>query len=159
MARVNFKNFTPRPKPRKRPRRHKKNLNKSSFSRAKRYVRTVYCEIINQSEILEISQDIKDCFFDFGYFEDVLDGVDVQKQCCWNCGYVLNKFEGKNCMNKNCIHPNMKHEKKRIVQFHNECLFWLCHNTVHVCHYCLLEMFKFSYLIVNILYNMYHELL
>ena len=29
MARVNFKNFTPRPKPRKRPRRHKKNLNKA----------------------------------------------------------------------------------------------------------------------------------
>ena len=28
MARVNFKNFTPRPKPKKRPRRHKKNLNK-----------------------------------------------------------------------------------------------------------------------------------
>ena len=28
MARVNFKNFTPRVKPRKRPRRHKKNLNK-----------------------------------------------------------------------------------------------------------------------------------
>ena len=29
MARVNFKNFTPRPKPRKRPKRHKKRLNKS----------------------------------------------------------------------------------------------------------------------------------
>ena len=29
MARVNFKNFTSRDKPRKRPRRHKKNLNKS----------------------------------------------------------------------------------------------------------------------------------
>jgi len=29
MAKQDFKNFTPRPKPRKRPGRHKKNLNKS----------------------------------------------------------------------------------------------------------------------------------
>ena len=30
MARVNFVHFVPRPKPKKRPRRHRKNLNKRS---------------------------------------------------------------------------------------------------------------------------------
>ena len=37
MARVNFKNFTPRPKPRKSPGRHKKRLNKSEKRSYKKY--------------------------------------------------------------------------------------------------------------------------
>ena len=37
MARVNFKNFTPRPKPRKRQGRHKKRLNKSEKRSYKKY--------------------------------------------------------------------------------------------------------------------------
>ena len=37
MARVNFKNFTPRPKPNKRPRVHKKNKNKSEKRMFKKY--------------------------------------------------------------------------------------------------------------------------
>ena len=37
MARVNFKNFTPRPKTRKRPGRHKKRLNKSEKRSYKKY--------------------------------------------------------------------------------------------------------------------------
>ena len=36
MSRVNFKNFTPRPKPKKRPRRHKKDLNKNEKRMAKK---------------------------------------------------------------------------------------------------------------------------
>ena len=38
MARINFKNFTPRAKPRKRPRRHKKNLNKDEKRTFKKYI-------------------------------------------------------------------------------------------------------------------------
>ena len=39
MSRVNFKNFTPRPKPKKRPTRHKKNLNKQQKRIQKKYNR------------------------------------------------------------------------------------------------------------------------
>ena len=39
MARVNFKNFTPRPKPRKRPSIQKKNLNKQEKRMQKKYNR------------------------------------------------------------------------------------------------------------------------
>ena len=39
MARVNFKNFTPRDKTRKRPRRHKKNLNKQEKRNKKKKYR------------------------------------------------------------------------------------------------------------------------
>ena len=39
MARVNFKNFTPRDKPRKRPTRHKKNLNKQEKRNKKKKYR------------------------------------------------------------------------------------------------------------------------
>ena len=39
MARVNFKNFTPIDKPRKRPRRHKKNLNKQEKRNKKKKYR------------------------------------------------------------------------------------------------------------------------
>ena len=39
MARVNFKNFTPRPKPRKRQGIHKKNLNKQEKRMTKKYNR------------------------------------------------------------------------------------------------------------------------
>ena len=39
MARIKFKEFTPRPKPRKRPRRHKKRLNKSEKRMFKKYNR------------------------------------------------------------------------------------------------------------------------
>ena len=39
MARVNFKNFTPRDKQRKRPRRHKKSLNKSEKRNKKKKYR------------------------------------------------------------------------------------------------------------------------
>ena len=39
MARVNFKNFTPRPKPKKRIRRHKKSLSKSEKRSYKKYNR------------------------------------------------------------------------------------------------------------------------
>ena len=39
MARVNFKNFTPRDKPIKRPRRHKKNLNKQEKRNKKKKYR------------------------------------------------------------------------------------------------------------------------
>ena len=37
MARIKFLNFTPRPKPKKRPSRHKKNLNKSEKRMQKKY--------------------------------------------------------------------------------------------------------------------------
>ena len=37
MARIKFKTFTPRDKPRKRPGRHKKNLNKSEKRSYKKY--------------------------------------------------------------------------------------------------------------------------
>ena len=39
MARVNFKNFTTRDKPKKRPRRHKKNLNKQEKRNKKKKYR------------------------------------------------------------------------------------------------------------------------
>jgi len=39
MARVKFTHFEPRPKPRKRPRRHKKNLNKHEKLSFKKYNR------------------------------------------------------------------------------------------------------------------------
>ena len=39
MAKQKFKEFTPRPKPRKRPGRHKKNLNKSEKLQKKKYNR------------------------------------------------------------------------------------------------------------------------
>jgi hypothetical protein len=39
MAKQKFKEFTPRPKPRKRPGRHKKNLNKSEKRHYKKYNR------------------------------------------------------------------------------------------------------------------------
>ena len=39
MARVNFKNFTPRDKPKKRPRRHKENLNKQEKRNKKKKYR------------------------------------------------------------------------------------------------------------------------
>jgi len=37
VARVKFTHFVPRPKPRKRPGRHKKNLNKSEKRQYKKY--------------------------------------------------------------------------------------------------------------------------
>jgi len=37
MAKQNFKNFVPRPKPRKRPGRHKKSMNKSEKRSFKKY--------------------------------------------------------------------------------------------------------------------------
>ena len=37
MAKQKFKEFTPRPKPRKRPGRHKKNLNKAEKRHDKKY--------------------------------------------------------------------------------------------------------------------------
>jgi len=37
MAKQNFKNFVPRPKPKKRPGRHKKRLNKSEKRSFKKY--------------------------------------------------------------------------------------------------------------------------
>jgi len=39
MARIKFKNFVPREKPKKRPRRHKKNLNKHEKRSFKKYNR------------------------------------------------------------------------------------------------------------------------
>jgi len=39
MAKQKFKEFTPRPKPRKRPGRHKKNLNKAEKRHDKKYNR------------------------------------------------------------------------------------------------------------------------
>ena len=39
MAKRKFVNFIPRPKPLKRPRRHKKRLNKSEKSSFKKYIR------------------------------------------------------------------------------------------------------------------------
>ena len=40
MARIKFKDFVPRDKPKKRPGRHKKNLNKSEKDKGKNYERS-----------------------------------------------------------------------------------------------------------------------